>query len=89
MFYDFYEIPINLESKKDVMKTVRAFEEKINEYADAFKIFADNLQTKSKDDLEEERERIGEILWAIDHYLARNCDCLDVVDDPNKYIRRK
>jgi hypothetical protein len=88
MLYDYNEIQINLNTKEDVMKTARAFEEKINEYAETFKIFADDLETKSEDDLEEERTRIDEILFSIDHYLARNVDCLDVVYEEDKYKKR-
>ena len=89
MHYDYNEITINLESKEDVMKTVRAFEEKINDYAKTFKIFADDLETTSEDELEEERNRIDEILFDIDYYLARNVDCLDVVYDSDKYKNRR
>ena len=88
MFYDYNEIQINLNTKEDVMKTVRAFEEKINEYAETFKIFADDLETKSEDVLEEERNRLDEILFDIDYYLARNVDCLAVEYDLGKYKKR-
>ena len=88
MFYDYNEIQINLNTKEDVMKTVRAFEEKLNEYAETFKIFADDLETKSEDVLEEERNRLDEILFDIDYYLARNVDCIDVEYDLGKYKKR-
>jgi hypothetical protein len=88
MFYDYNEIQINLNTKKDVMKTVRAFEEKLNEYAETFTIFADDLETKSGHALKEELDTLYEILFKIDLYLARNVDCLDVKYDPNKYVKR-
>ena len=88
MFYDYNEIQIKLNTKKDVMKTVRAFEEKLNEYAETFKIFADDLETKSGHVLKEEEDRLSDILFNIDYYLARNVDCLDVKYDPDKYRKR-
>jgi hypothetical protein len=88
MFYDYNEIQINLNTKKDVMKTVRAFEEKLNEYAETFTIFADDLETKSGHALKEELDTLYEILFKIDLYLARNVDCLDVKYDPDKYVKR-
>ena len=88
MFYNYNEIQINLNTKKDVMKTVRAFEEKLKEYAETFKIFADDLETKSGHVLKEEEGRLFDILFNIDYYLARNVDCLDVKYDPDKYRKR-